>query len=364
MSVAQPPRLDGIFLSLDSANAAYTIEAWGAEFSAMKRVGIQFAAVRAALVGSSSATAGGCRLGRYTAYYPTKLTPAECFEGSGATGDSPLGRLLAGAQGANVSIHITPAMPHTPFAWPHAPVPEYFGLLAALQADAFADVWSQFPQFHDTIAGVYTALEEWNSVGWTQYNESLAASYLQPLASRVRSGRPHLQVWASPYYVGNLTLHPSGLPATAYAAFWRRVWQLAPDFGWIALQDSRGWQGNSDAEVAVALTELQRAATDAGRTLWSNVELFEGWPQPCIYPTKCGRHPAPMARIAKQLASEDAVVRGRHIAWEWSSCLSPYTNANTSALFEQYVAYLGAGMWAEPDASAGDMNDAAADWAA
>ena len=86
------------------------------------------------------------------------------------------------------------------------------------------------------------------------------------------------------------------------------MWALAPDFDWIALQDARGWQGNSDAEVAAALTELRVAANASGRELWSNVELFEGWPLPCIYPTKCGRHPAPFERIEKQLASEAGTV--------------------------------------------------------
>ena len=168
---------------------------------------------------------------------------------------------------------------------------------------------------------------------------------LQPLAARVRTGRPALQVWASPYYVGNLSLHPSALSAEAYAAFWRRIWQLAPDLGFVALQDSRGWQGNSDAEVAAALAAL-RAAADAsgpGQELWSNVELFEGWPAPCVYPKPCGRHPAPMARIRAQLANEEGATGGRHVAWEWGTCLSPYTNADTAQLYRDYLGYLSSG---------------------
>ena len=86
----------------------------------------------------------------------------------------------------------------------------------------------------------------------------------------------------------------------------------------------------------------QAAAAAAGRQLWSNVELFEGWPAPCEYPAKCGRHPAPIDRIVKQLASEDPYVGGRHIAWEWATCLSPYTNVNTSALYRDYAEYVGA----------------------
>ena len=340
------PRLDGVFLSLGSANANFTVAQWSAEFAAMARVGISFAAVRAAVAGTSNSTAGGCTLGTYVAYYNTTLKPSACYRfRAGADGSSPLGRLLDGAARNGIKVHLTPAMPHSPFAWPHAPVPDYFAYLARLQADAFDDVLAAFPQHAGNIAGVYTALEEWNGPSWSKYNESIATDYLQPLAARVRTGRPALQVWASPYYVGNLSLHPSALSAEAYAAFWRRIWQLAPDLGFVALQDSRGWQGNSDAEVAAALAAL-RAAADAsgpGQELWSNVELFEGWPAPCVYPKPCGRHPAPMARIRAQLANEEGATGGRHVAWEWGTCLSPYTNADTAQLYRDYLGYLSSG---------------------
>eukprot|EP00937_MAST-01D_sp_MAST-1D-sp2_P002588 g2588.t1 len=340
---AVPPRLDGVFLSLGSDNQNFTVAQWGAEFGAMRDVGITFAVVRAALAGASNATEGGCTLGTYTAYYPTTLTPAGCFrvETGLDDGETPLGRLLAGAAQHQLKVHVTPAMPHTPFAWPHSPVPEYFGYLATLEADAFEDVLAAFPQHAGTIAGVYTALEEWNGPSWAPHNESIARQYLQPLSARVRAGRPHLQVWASPYYVGNATLHPTALTPAAFAAFWLRVWELAPDFGWIALQDARGWQGNSDAEVAAALEALRGAANASGRPLWSNVELFEGWPVGCTYPTRCGRHPAPMARVRAQLANEEAATGGRHVAWEWSTCLSPFTNADTARLYGEYRAYVG-----------------------
>ena len=156
-------------------------------------------------------------------------------------------------------------MPHSPFAWPHKPVDTYFGALAELQASAFEDIWNAYPEYRGTITGVYTALEEWNGVGWMQYNQSLAEHYLQPFAARTKSISSSVQVWASPYYVGNLSLHRTARSPAEYAAFWQRVWQLAPAFDWIALQDSRGWQGNSDEEVAAALSDLRVAARASGR---------------------------------------------------------------------------------------------------
>ena len=104
-------------------------------------------------------------------------------------------------------------------------------------------------------------------------------------------------------------------------------------------------ESSSDGEDAGPAKEhVVRSA----QALWSNVELFEGWPAPCEFPTKCGRHPAPIERIVKQLASEDPFVEGRHVAWEWATCLSPWTNANTSRLYADYALYVGANISGYP----------------
>ena len=295
------PHLTGVFLSLYSIDLAYNQSQWDLELQAMAHVGISFVAVRAALQGVSSETAHGCKLGTYTAYYPTKLAPTACYKVATAHGGNALEYVLSAAQKLDIRVHIAPAMPHTPFAWPpsaktqpNKSKEEYYDELTALQVDAFADVWAAFPQYRSTIAGVYTSLEEWNGPTWMADSNlvPLATHYLEPLASRLRNktGRSaaELPVWASPYYVGNMTLHPTAQNASSYASFWGEVWNRAPSFDWIALQDSMGWQGNSLAEVGRALAALEQAGKAAGRQLWSNVELFEGWPLPCEYPTPCG----------------------------------------------------------------------------
>lgn len=335
------PHLEGIFLALSASNANYTASQWSREFAAMRKVGITFAAVRAAIEGVSNSTEGGCSLGTFVTYYPATLTPAHCYTRvATSAGDSPLGRLLAAAAENGVKVHITPAFQSKGmFSWPHGGV--YFQALGRLQAEVFDDVVAAFPEHRaTTIAGVYTALEEWNSGGWMNLNESLALEYLQPLAAHVHANDSHLQVWASPNYNGNSTLHPQAQSPQAYAAYWERVWTLAPDFGFIAVQDARGYNGNTDAMVAADLKELRKSAQASGRELYSNVELFQGWPSGCTYPGPCGRHPAPIERVVKQIQNEAAIVDGRLVAWEWRSCLSPYTNDATAALFREYLKYL------------------------
>ena len=342
MSPPQVPYLRGIFLSLYSIDSAYNQSQWLSEFQAMQRVGIEFVGIRAALQGTGSETVGGCVLGRYKAMYPTTLTPTICYQND-MKGKDQFQYILQAAKQYNIKIHITPVMPHTPFAWPHSPKLEYYDSLTNLQVNVFMDLWNMFPQYHDTIVGVYTSLEEWNGKNWMDDENliPLAAHYFEPLAQMLRNqtNKNSLQIWASPYYVGNFTLHPTAENATSYAKFWTKVWKLAPSFDWIALQDSMGWQGNSFDEVKDVLIELEKSGKSAGKQVWSNVELFEGWPLPCEYPKKCGRHPAPIERIIKQLQNEDPYVHG-HVAWEWMSCLSPNTNTNTSKLYDAYVEYL------------------------
>ena len=339
------PYLRGIFLSLYSIDSSYTAQQWEMEFSAMEKVGIEFVGIRAALQGTSSATQGGCDLGRYKAFYPTTLTPTVCYQND-MKGEKSFQYVLDAAKKFNIKVHVAPVMPHSPYAWPHSPKIQYYDSLTKLQADAFLDVWNAFPDHRDTIVGAYTSLEEWNGVNWMDDANAipLATHYFEPLAQEIRNrtGVDSLQVWASPYYVGNFTLHPTAQNASSYAQFWSKLWKLAPSFDWIALQDSMGWQGNSFKDVKEVLVALEQVGKGAGKQVWSNVELFEGWPLPCIYPKKCGRHPAPIERIINQLKNEDPYVYG-HIAWEWMSCLSPHTNVNTSKLYSEYAHYIESG---------------------
>lgn len=335
------PKLSGVFLSLYSQDGEYAEQQWDNEFAAMAALGIEFVAIRAALQGTSNDTSGGCVLGRYIAYYPTSLTPKSCYQVSSRKND--LMNILKAGQRHNIKVHLTPAMPHTPFAWPHVPYDQYYNSLTQLQLAAFLDVWRTYPEYQSVIGGVYTGLEVWNTYSWMKENNSLplATHYYEPLAQQIRNatGDVTLKVWASPYYVGNTTLHPAATSADSYAHFWLQMWMRAPSFDFIALQDSMGWQGNSFNEVKEVLEKLKAAAQNTSKIIMSNVELFEGWPAPCTFPKTCGRHPAPISRIVEQLSNEHPYVDA-HIAWEWISCLSPYTSNATLKLYNDYSAYI------------------------
>ena len=346
------PRLTGIFVAIYTNDLAKSASEWDAEFAAMAHLGIRFVAIRAAMRGETNSTAGGCELGTYAAHYATSIEPAACYpRASPSDGGNALEYILDAAANHGLQVHLTPAMPAPPFRWPVSAdkAEARYRSLATLQADIFDDVLAVFPRHRSTIVGLYTALEESNEPSWLSSGnaEPMATHYFEALALRF----PGLQVWASPYYVGNLTRHPTALTARAFASYWADIWRAAPHFGWVALQDARGKQGNSDAEVAEALAALQTAAAAAAgprqQQLWSNVELFEG----CTPPATCSTQPAPIERIVKQLANEGPFVQGQHIAWEWVTCLSPYTNNRTAQLFHDYASYIGVNATATTPAS-------------
>ena len=88
---------------------------------------------------------------------------------------------------------------------------------------------------------------------------------------------------------------------------------------------------------------MAKGSKRVGREIWSNVELFEVWP----LPDGKGRHPAPLARIKRQMANEVGLAQ-KLIAWEWHSCLSPNAadepdGAVSKQRYAEYKAYVTGG---------------------
>jgi hypothetical protein len=213
---------------------------------------------------------------------------------------------------------------------------------------------AQRPAWPSTTDGIHNFglwdLEENNQPDMNRSADELAVHYLNPIAEDIKRLAPRLKVWASPYAVYNWTLHNRTvarehgqlLDATEYAQFWSGILKTALAFDFIAPQDSVGWMGNMLPEVAASLTALRTATAAAKppRELWSNVELFEGWPAGCWFPTKCSRHPASIERIAAQIGMENKLATTL-IAWSWGM-LSPsgFASNSSATLYQDYVRYL------------------------
>jgi hypothetical protein len=153
-----------------------------------------------------------------------------------------------------------------------------------------------------------------------------------------------LKVWSSPDAVANWTRYPrqAMLGHRLYGDMWEQMFLLAPDFDFIALQDSQGERGqNALADSAAFLGNCSASAARQHRGMWSNIELFATWPPECQWSRDhghCrGRAPAPISRIVRQIQTAALVLARHHggssqplavgqavlVAWEWTSCLSP-----------------------------------------
>ena len=351
------PHLSGIFVALDNVTSARTVSGWTEDLAAMKAIGIKFLVLRAVAQGCSppqcAPISPACPLGGFRAAFPTKGAgrPA-CFVEE-HVGIDTVENVFAAAEAVGLGVHLGLAYPVTSsIAKTGLNSTAYFRYLASVNWDLAHELWTRYVvERGHTIAGFYTDVEESNSIGELALMNDLVGHYLEPVARDMKvSLSPDILVWASPYYVGNLTRHPaaSWMGPRFYADWWGQVFAEASHLDLIAPQDSMGAQGNSFQNVTDFLSQLALESRVQSRAVWSNVELFEVWPQNCQWSNVTGicrgRHPAPWSRIKEQMANEAKHVDAM-IAWEWHSCLSPFgSNPNwTKPLYDQYLAYINAG---------------------
>ena len=355
------PRLDGAFLSIHGAAGSFGLAEWRAEFRAMADVGMTIVALRSTVAElSESAPSAECPFGEWGTFFPPPGSlPSACFRqvGVGVGGDagaSTFGLILLAARDAGLEVHtglaFTAAPAKDPRAWNASAGSEQFATheakwtgYAELETSLAKAVWALFgAEYRSTLAGFYTDVEISNLSTFLDQTRGLATRFYRPFAGYVKKFLdPGLRVWASPYFVGNLTRRPEDqiMDPALWAEWWRQIFKEAPDFDFVAPQDAMGFQGNSLVNVSDYLGALREVVPGEGRTLWSNVELFEGWPLSCQWPGPCGRHPAPIERVQAQLANERPFAE-KLISWEWLSCLSPHTSADTARLYADYRAYL------------------------
>ena len=288
------PHLSGIFLTLDNVTSHRDAAGWEADLRKMTALGIRFFCIAGLAIGyegggDASAVTSSCPLGRYYTYFtPIGLDPA-CFQqmGSHAPGGA-LGVVLRAAEKVGLRVHLglaDPARLYLP--WHAAPVnyslSGYWRSLASMQWAIASTLWTQFGSEHrTTILGfcecwppLYTArgtipaplsvslirwsaclpprisrcaenaadtaIEESNQVGWLNMMRDLSVHYLEALGSDIKTNlSSSLKVWASPYYVGNITRYSRSeiMTPTLYAEVWAQIFVWCPSLDFIAPQDA------------------------------------------------------------------------------------------------------------------------------
>ena len=184
------PHLNGIFLSINGAQANWTQAQWETDLHDMKAVGIEFFCPRAAADGDGSLPSIRCPLGNFTSFYPSKNP---CFHASpGMPEGGAMAALLAAARVVGLKVHLGLAWPSSA-ALREAEKPIngsyslYYRQMAWLEWDTAVELWSLYGEKHRTdIAGVYTMIEESNKASWFTRTTDLTGHYLEPLARDIK----------------------------------------------------------------------------------------------------------------------------------------------------------------------------------
>ena len=231
-----------------------------------------------------------------------------------------------------------------------------FARYTALQKEVAAGIWSIIPETHRAlVGGVYAMTEPHNGhYPWDTEVEQISA-YFNGLAAFVKSTlRSDLLVWDSPYITGNTTGDEDAkeghvMNVSDTAAWWSKVWKLAPSFDLIAIQDHLR-PGELVPERQRVLPAVAATAVAAGRSgMWANIELSGNRPDRTVPAPTRHNCVAKWPRVKAQLALESSLPHvTKRIAWEWTGCLSPNygpEGPNTSkALYAEYKAYIDAGV--------------------
>ena len=347
------PHFDGIFLNLNDATAAWTKEQWVTDFQSMKDVGMTFFCVHHPASGLDANYTTTCPFGRYKTKFPPRYLPSACYEQqAGPAGLAILTMLDALEEVGGMKLHLGLA-----YTFEATFGLADFARYTALQKEVAAGIWSIIPTAQRAlVGGVYAMTEPHNGhYPWDTEVEQIS-SYFDGLAAFVKSTlRSDLLVWDSPYITGNTTHdakegHVMNVSDTA--AWWSKVWKLAPSFDLIAIQDHLG-QGypSSFQNVSEYFPAVAATAVAAGRSgMWANIELFGQSTGPNSTGSYyCHNCVAKWPRVKAQLELESSLPHvTKRIAWEWTGCLSPNygpEGPNTSkALYAEYKAYIDAGV--------------------
>ena len=219
-----------------------------------------------------------CPFGRYKTKFPPRYLPSACYEQqTGPAGTAILTMLDALEEVGGLKMHLGLA-----YTFEATFGLADFARYTALQKEVAAGIWSIIPEAHRAlVGGVYAMTEPHNGhYPWDTEVEQISA-YFNGLAAFVKSTlRSDLLVWDSPYITGNTTGDEDAkqghvMNVSDTAAWWSKVWKLAPSFDLIAVQDHLGqaymssFHNVSEYFLAVAATS-PLAAAECGRTLSSS----------------------------------------------------------------------------------------------
>ena len=340
-------RLRGTFIATGEGNgyetSSWTAARWQHEVAAMAAIGLD-TAITICSVREDSQLPGHPRW----SVYPSEIAGVKRL----GTTDAVEG-LLSAADSFNMSVHLGLELNANGFSGPHSNLStSFFRAMGAKNVEIAHELHRKYGH-HRSFVGMYDP-HELSDVEWTAWSpphrtHDFVQLYLKPTFAAIHElGYVGL---VAPFFCGSFNesaVAPYGSPVARnwgpanISSFYSKLLSSVPGMDVLAVQDCRGVFSRlapGDARWNTTLPEMPFYSAFAdvvakfGRELWSTTEIF--W-----YPEGLNgtTHPAPMDRIAGQLAGE-----GKYCSKLTSFCwlnLSPTHSSESAALYKNYLRWL------------------------
>jgi hypothetical protein len=302
------PAMDGTFIQIDGSVSQRTLAQWGKEFALMRTIGMH------------TVITGAARWND-TVYYPSSAA------GVTQVGNQPIEKILTVADTTGMDVYLGVYMDDD--WWSNEGNASVMDDMASKSTTVAAELWSLYST-HPSLKGWYLTPEIDN---WTTREETnrktMVSHFLQPVSDYCHkiSGLP---VSIAPFFNSSLPM-----TATDWEGWWVKTLNEATSVNLIIMQDGMGTHsGNLSTTIPAYFGAVGRACDSTGRTLWSDMEIFDQVSTSPFYAI-----PATLSRITAQIQYERTIVPGL-VCWEYYYYMSPNRGVNEGTLYSQYSAYL------------------------
>lgn len=300
---AASAELNGAFVWL-AWNPGWSQARWSEELALMRGIGMNIVIT-------------GYSVNERVADYPTSLPALS------ASGHNPIEKILTDADAHGMDVYLGLILEN---AWWSQTSAAYYDGLAQLSMDVAAELYSLYST-HPSLKGFYLP-EEIDNCRFVSETarQTLVQHLLKPVSDYIKTLNPQLVFCEAPFY------NPSCQQPSDHAQWWIDTLTEAPNFDLVIPQDGIGARpGVITLEIIEDYFAAYKAACDAtGRTLWSDLEVFEqvGVMDP----------PPTIDRIVSQIETEQPFVE-RIVIWEWGY-VTPHHSIRALDFTENYKRYL------------------------
>ena len=293
--------LDGSFLAINNTNASWSLSRWGEELGYLRAINMNTVICWCSVYSTNS-------------FYTSCSLPGVTFQGE------PLKKILTIADTTGMSVIL--GLWADDYWWTNEQNTTYLASICNKSKVICNELWSQFST-HPSLKGWYfwQELDNLNHVNESD-RVNMVNYFLRPLSDYCKAKTLNKWVSIAPFFNDALQQPPE------YEIWWKKTLTETTSLNLIIPQDGIGVNHASFSTLSAYFKALKNACDSTGRTMWSDLELFDS-----------GGNPAPISRITTQIAVENQYVSG-FVSWDYIYCMSPNSGSAQAQLYSDYQAYL------------------------